>query len=230
MGICDFSSLKDISLREIEDSITRYCRLSGPWLSQFDSFYWGTRLAGGRERLTQLLEIVRGSGWNMNRQGQCSRITQSIKTGSISRRDLEYFWSIVDDLPGIRLSDLPNLSEGKKERIAASIDRIRKTLSSWHQSAGTACFLTKVILMFNWGQTPAFDTRVRSVLKLGSNISTSDLMEVLVEIGVWIEEFEAGTGLLLDDFSTKIVNKHREDLHPLPLGRSFDMLLFSLKR
>jgi hypothetical protein len=60
-------------------------------------------------------------------------------------------------------------------------------------------------------------------------MSTDELMQSLVEIGSWIGKFEADNGVQLDEFSTSIMNREcGRSLHPLPLGRSFDMLLFSL--
>jgi len=230
MAFCNFKALEGLTLKEVEASITRYSRLSGPWLSQFDTFFCLTRsTATPQERITDLLDIVRGSGWNMNRQGQCSYITQSVKTGVISKAQVQDFWRVVDDLPDLQLRDFPGAAPEILRRIEASLDRIRRTICAWHSCAGTVCFVTKVILMFNWGQSPAFDTRVRSVLKLGNYMSTDELMQSLVEIGSWIGKFEADNGVQLDEFSTSIMNREcGRSLHPLPLGRSFDMLLFSL--
>jgi hypothetical protein len=230
MAVCDFKVLEGLTLREVENSITRYSRLSGPWLSQFDTFFWVTRsTTTPRERITELLDIVRGNGWNMNRQGQCAHITQGVTTGVISKTQLQDFWILVDGLPDLHLRDLPNAAPKTLRRIETSLDGIRQTICAWHPCAGTVCFLTKVILMFNWGQSPAFDTRVRSVLKLRHCMSTPELMQVLAEIGSWIGKFEANNGVLLDEFSTSVMNREcGRSLHSLPLGRSFDMMLFSL--
>lgn len=165
----------------------------------------------------------------LNRQGQCSNITQGVKTGGISQAQLQDFWRVVDDLPNLQLRDFPGAAKDILRRIEASLDRIRETLCAWHSCAGTVCFLTKVILMFNWGQSPAFDTRVRSVLKLRNHMSADELMRSLVEIGSWIGKFESANRVQLDEFSTSIMNREcGTSLLPLPLGRSFDMLLFSL--
>jgi hypothetical protein len=60
-------------------------------------------------------------------------------------------------------------------------------------------------------------------------MSTPELMQVLAEIGSWIGKFEANNGVLLDEFSTSVMNREcGRSLHSLPLGRSFDMMLFSL--
>ncbi len=230
MAVCDFRALQKLTLKQVEASITRYSSLYAPWLSQFDTFFGLTRSTASPEaRITELLDIVRGSGWNMNRQGQCTHITQSVKGGVISNTQLKNFWRVVDDLQGLSLRDLPGAPPVVLKRIESSLHNIRNTISGWHSSAGTVCFFTKVILMFNWGQSPAFDSRVRSVLKLGHHMSTEELMKSLVEIGSWIGKYESGNGVLLDEFSTNVMNRAcGRSLHPLPLGRSVDMLLFSL--
>jgi hypothetical protein len=230
MAVCDFRALQKLTLKEVEASITRYSSQSGPWLSQFDTFYWVTRSTSSPEtRITELLNMVRGSGWNMNRQGQCAHITQSVRRGIITKAQLNDFWNMVDDLPGIHLRDLPGAAPAVLKRIEASLVKIRGTIGGWHACAGTVCFVTKVILMFNWGQSPAFDRRVRSVLKLGHCMTTDELMQALIEIGTWISKFESDNGVLLDEFSTNVMNRAcGRSLHLLPLGRSFDMLLFSL--
>jgi hypothetical protein len=231
MDICDFKSLDKLTLKEVDAAITRYSRLSGPWLSQFDTFFGVTRhTAAPKERITGLLDIVRYNKWNMNRQGQCEAITQGVKTGAISKAQLQDFWRLVDDLPDLHLRDFPRAAPEVRRRIEATLESIRRTIRDWHSSAGTVCFVTKVILMFNWGQSPAFDTRVRSVLNLGCYLSTGELMQALVDMGSWIGKFESDNGVLLDEFATNVMNReYGRSLHPLPLGRSLDMLLFSLK-
>ena len=83
--------------------------------------------------------------------------------------------------------------------------------------------------MFNWGQSPAFDSRIRSVLTLPSDMSSSLLVAAFVEIGAWIKDFESQHGIRLDQLATSEMRQAGiESLSPLPLGRSFDMLLFSL--
>ena len=230
MPVCDFTALEELTLEQVEASITRYSRLSGPWLGQFDTFFWVTRLtATPQKRITELLDIVRSSGWNMNRQGQCKDVIQKIMTGAISKEQLQNFWREVDFLPDLPMRNFPNVAPEVLSGIESSLDSIRRTLRGWNSSAGTLCFVTKVILMFNWGQSPAFDTRVRSVLKVGSYLSTRDLVQALVEIGAWIRQFESDNGVQLNEFSTSVMNREcGRTFHSLPLGRSFDMLLFSL--
>lgn len=230
MAVCDFEDLQKITLKEVEASIIRYTSQNGPWLGQFDTFYGITRpTATPEDRITKLLDIVRGSGWNMNRQGQCAHIIQSVKAETISKVQLQDFWKMVDNLRYLNLRDLPGVAPVVLKQIEASVDNIRRTICGWHSCAGTVCFVTKVILMFNWGQSPAFDSRIRSVLKLGHYMSTDKLVQALVEIGSWIRNFEFDNEVLLDEFSTDVMNRAcGKSLRPLPLGRSFDMLLFSL--
>jgi len=230
MAVCDFEALQKITLKEVEASIIRYTSQNGPWLGQFDTFYGMTRSTATPEaRITELLDIVRGSGWNMNRQGQCAHIIQSVKAETISKVKLQDFWKMVDNLPDLNLRDLPGAAPVVLKQIEALVDNIRRTICGWHSCAGTVCFVTKVILMFNWGQSPAFDSRVRAVLKLGHYMSTDKLVQALAEIGSWIRNFEFDNEVLLDEFSTNVMNRTcGRSLRPLPLGRSFDMLLFSL--
>jgi hypothetical protein len=230
MSIYDFSAIKDLNLKDVEGSIGRYSKANGPWLRQFDTYFWQTRSRSNpQERLISLLEIVRGSGWNMNRQGQCTHITQGVKSGSISEDQLQEFWEVIDSLPDLKLRDFPYADPEILKRMKVSFDTMRRTLYKWHACAGTICFLTKVILMFNWGQTPALDTRVRSILRLKSEMSTAELMQLLIDIGYWIVRFEKDNGVQLDEFSTSIMNREcSRSLQPLPLGRSFDMIMFSL--
>ncbi len=227
MSVCNFRVLNTLSLNDAKDSIKRYCSLNGPWLHQFDIFFRTTRAtATPDERMIKLLTVVRGSGWNMNRQGQCAHIIEAIETGRISKEELNHFWTTVDALPNVDLRNLPHVD---LRQIVTSFQNIRKTLRVWHSSSDSLCFMTKVILMFNWGQSPAFDTRIRSVMKLRNNMSSEDLVMALVEIGNWIQDFESQHGILLDKLVTdemRLVD--RDSLSPLPLGRSFDIMLFSL--
>lgn len=230
MAVCNLKSLENLTLKDIEHSIVRYCG-EQIWIRQFNKYFWETRInTPPRKRTIELLNIVRGSGWNMNRQGQCAHITQSINSGLIPEARLRNFWEAVDALANSELRDLPLTDPDILQRAEASINSIRRTLNEWHPSAGTICFLTKVILMFNWGQTPAFDTRIRTVLQCKYNdMSTNELLRSLVKIGSWIVSFEKENEVQLDDFSTRIMNRELGlSLRTLPVGRSFDMLLFSL--
>lgn len=42
----------------------------------------------------------------LNRQGQCAHIIESIETEKISKDELNYFWTTVDDLPNVDLRNL----------------------------------------------------------------------------------------------------------------------------
>jgi hypothetical protein len=60
-------------------------------------------------------------------------------------------------------------------------------------------------------------------------MSNAALVAALVEIGVWIKDFESQHGICLDQLATSEMRQAGiKSLSPLPLGRSFDMLLFSL--
>lgn len=230
MSVCDFGLLHDLTLEDVKTSIKRYSSQYRPWLSQYDTFFGTTRsTATSDKRMVELLTIVRGSGWNMNRQGQCTHIIEEIQAERISREELECFWNTVDSLHSYVLRDMPDATIMLLRQIETSFDKIRKTLRGWHSSSDSLCFLTKVILMFNWGQSPAFDSRIRSILKLRCGMSNAALVAALVEIGVWIKDFESQHGICLDQLATSEMRQAGiESLSPLPLGRSFDMLLFSL--
>jgi len=231
MGVCDFELLNSFTLESAKKALRQYTGGRGSWSSQYDIYFNSTQvLANPGDRLVKLLDIVRLDGWGMNRKGQCTHIISAIGSGKISNKELEYFWRTVYSLPDVTLRDLPDVNCTILTRIEGSFDEIRKVLGGWQSSAGTLCFLTKVILMFNWGQSPAFDTRIRSVLKVNNLVGNKDLVRALVEIGVWIRNFESRNGILLDNLATKemMKQKNTNSLSPLPLGRSFDMMLFPL--
>ncbi len=231
MGVCNFELLNSFTLESAKKAFRQYTSLKGFWSSQYDIYFNSTQIsANPSDRLIKLLDIVRLDGWGMNRKGQCAHIISGIGSGKIAIKELEYFWRTVDSLPDVTLRDLPDVNCTILTRIEGSFDEIRRVLGGWHSSSDTLCFLTKVILMFNWGQSPAFDTRIRSVLKVNNFIGNKDLVRALVEIGVWIRNFESRNGILLDNLVTKemIKQKNTNSLSPLPLGRSFDMMLFPL--
>jgi hypothetical protein len=164
----------------------------------------------------------------MNRQGQCAHIIDNVISGQIAKEDLNVFWKIVDSLSEINLRNL-RLAEPKLiEQLEASFHNIRIMLRRWHPSSDTLCFLTKVILMFNWGQSPALDRRVRNNLMLPNDLSNAELVAALIEMGIWIQDFESLNNVMLDELVTNEIRRVDVLLQPVPLGRSFDMLLFSL--
>ena len=231
MSVCNFAPLSNLTLEDARKSIRQYSSLPGPWLYQYDKYFGTTRETAAPDiRLLELLEVVRGSGWAMNRKGQCAHITNEIRKGRISREELECFWSTVDSLPDVGLRDLPCMSRNQLKKIERTFDNIRQSLRKWHSSSDSLCFLTKVILMFNWGQSPAFDTRIRNVLNVKNNISNKTLVEALIEIGIWIQNFESKHDIQLNKLAADEMNSQKslESLNPLPLGRSFDMMLFLL--
>lgn len=230
MSVIDFRQLDLITVKLAEESIAKYCAKYGVDLDQFNHFYNITRVnESPDQRMISLLEIVRYDGWQMNRKRQCEGIIRDIRSKKILYSDLVDFWQIVDQLPKIDLRDLKDIDDRIFNQLKNSLTNIRETLLGWHPSARTLTFLTKVILMFNWGQSPAFDTRIRGVLKVRPDLSDKELVQSLGEIGSWISNFESENGIKLDKFASAVMmSKHKRNLHPLPSGRAFDMMLFSL--
>jgi hypothetical protein len=179
--------------------------------------------------MNDLLNIVRYNGWNMNRKGQCTVILKNIRNGIITDAQLRHFWGLVDNLPNVSLCNLPSADNSVIDLLMNSFTKLREILRGWHSSAGSVCFLTKVILMFNWGNTPAYDTRIRKVLGMKSDISDRELIESLVDIGRWLHSFERRFEINFELFSTDVMRKASGiELNALPSGRGFDMMLFSL--
>ena len=51
-----------------------------------------------------------------------------------------------------------------------------------------------------------------------------------MDIGTWIQYFETKNGIYLNELLTDVLLRtYYCDLHQLPLGRIFDMMLFSLR-
>ena len=231
MSVVSFKILNDLDLEMASKSIAKYGTQNGPWLSQFDYFYNNRRLhASPVQRMNDLLNIVRYDGWNMNRQGQCASILKDIHTGIITNDRLSNFWDLIDKLPKVSLCELPCADNSIIDLLTNSFAELRKILRSWHSSAGTVCFLTKVVLMFNWGHTPAYDTRIRKILDVDSAISDQELTESLVEIGIWLRYFERRFNIDFEKFSTDVMRKASGlELKSIPSGRGFDMMLFSFE-
>ncbi len=231
MPVISFRILNNINLETAAESIAHYSALNGPWLNQFDNFYNNTRLhAPAALRMNELLNIVRYDGWNMNRQGQCASIMGDIQAEEITIDQLNHFWVLVDTLPNIDLCSLACADNATLELLTNSITEIREILRNWHPSAGSICFLTKVILMFNWGHTPAYDTRIRRILEVDNHISDEEFVQSLKEIGIWIRYFGTRFGIDFNDFATNVMQQEGGlELNLLPSGRSFDMMLFSLQ-
>ena len=231
MPVIRLEKLNQLNLDIAAKSIANYSTQNGPWLTQFDKFYNNTRVhASPVQRMNDLLNIVRYDGWNMNRQGQCAGILKKIRTGIISDAQLKHFWGLVDNLPNVSLCKLPLTDNSAIDLLIKSFTKLRETLSGWHSSAGSICFLTKVVLMFNWGNTPAYDTRIRKILGVKSSISDRELIESLVEIGTWLRNFERRFEINFEQFSTDVMREaSRPELNLLPSGRGFDMMLFSFQ-
>ena len=231
MSVISFGILNELNLEIAGKSIASYSTLNGPWLNQFDNFYNNTRRhASPAQRMNDLLNIVRYNGWNMNRQGQCVSILKDIRTGIIADDQLSHFWGLLDKLPNISLCELSCADNSIIDLLTSSFTKLREILSGCHSSAGSVCFLTKVVLMFNWGHTPAYDTRLRKILGVDSLISDKELTESLVEIGIWLRYFERRFGIDFDNFATDVMRKASGlELKPLPSGRGSDMMLFSFQ-
>jgi hypothetical protein len=226
MQICNFESLNNLTLEQAKASIRKVIR-AATGVSQHERYFNTTRKTSlADSRMFTLLDTVSGSGWAMNRNRQCTHIIEGIKTGKITREELNNFWETVDALPDIELRDLPNASTEIIRQIEMSFDEIRKTLHKWDSSSGTLCFLTKVILMFNWGQSPAFDTRIRAILKV-KDVTNKELVIALIEIGSWIRSFESKFGIRIDKLvADELSMQRRMNLKSPPLGRCFDMMLY----
>lgn len=232
MRICNFTALCNLTLKGAQECIRRYSRQNGLWIHQFDTFFGTIRTTATPEkRIMVLLSIVRDNGWNMNRKGQCAHIIEKVTTEQIFKEELDAFWKTIDSLPKVSLRGLPAAPPKLLKQLETSFGSVRKTLQRWHRSSNTLCFLTKVVLMFNWGESPAFDSRVQSTLKLPNDLSNEELVEALVEMGVWILDFESRNNIMLDELATNEMRQADESsLGQLPLGRGLDMLLFSLSQ
>jgi hypothetical protein len=63
---------------------------------------------------------------------------------------------------------------------------------------------------------------------LPNDLSNAELVAALIEMGIWIQDFESLNNVMLDELVTNEIRRVDVLLQPVPLGRSFDMLLFSL--
>ena len=230
MSVISFEELNKLNLEKAGKSIAKYSSDNDKWLHQYDIFFNKTRInTSPVQRMTELLSIVRYNGWNMNRQNQCSKIIKDIYSGKIKDYQLRHFWDLVDNLPPITLCQLSFAGDSVINLLNKSFTNIREILKSWHSSVGSICFLTKVILMFNWGHTPAYDSRIRKILCVKNSISEIELTQSLVEIGSWIHHFERRFCVNFETFATDVMRKESKlDLKTIPSGRCFDMMLFSL--
>jgi len=167
MSVCDFTRVDRFLRRHsVADALQGYLTGNRSWVRQYTN-YWSTlRIADPAQRMNELLGIVRYNGWNMNRQGQCATIENGISGGVIGRDQLAAFWRSVDGLSRYQLREMAGYSPNELAQVNGTLRGLLQTLCEWHRSAGTITFLSKVILMFNWGQTPALDSRVRGVLGL----------------------------------------------------------------
>jgi len=164
----------------------------------------------------------------MNRQGQCTAIINKINNGYICKTDIAKFWDLVDSLDHYSLKEIKNIKIDKKDKLINTLNKIRKTLKTWNRSAGTITFLTKPILMFNWGQSPALDMRVRKTLNLGNNITSYKFVDILETISNSILQYEEENNSKLDRIISNYINKNLSNIvNPIPIGRAFDMIAFN---
>lgn len=231
MTICNLGSLENLTVESARTLLRQYIEAGRGAVRDYDGyFYWITPRLNPHDRFLKLLEIVRYGGWNMNRRSQCESIACQIRAGTTSLAEVKGFWGLVDTLPRIQLRDLPTASRNSIGNLERGLDAIRQTLRTWDPACGTLCFLTKVILMFNWGQSPVFDSVIQAKLQVASDISSKDLVVALQEIGAWIRSFESKTGVRLGDIAREEILQAKCGIcrKPVPLGRSFDMLVYRL--
>jgi hypothetical protein len=230
MSVCDFTKVdRFLKRHSVADALQGYLTGNRSWVREYTDYWNIWRLADPVQRMNKLLRIVRYNGWNMNRRRQCETIENGISGGEIGRDQLAAFWISVDGLSRYRLREMPAYSPDQLAQMKGTLDRLLETLCEWHRSAGTITFLSKVILMFNWGQTPALDSRVRDVLGLRAQPPVSKYVDILKDLGGWVTQYERSEGVRLDQQVTDyMVAQLDEPLGEIPIGRALDMVFFPL--
>jgi hypothetical protein len=230
MFACDFADVdRFLERHSVAYALEGHLRSNSSWAREYADYWNIWRLADPVQRMDKLLEIVRYNRWNMNRQGQCEKIQNGISRGEIGPYQLAAFWSCVDGLSRYRLREMPAYSPDQLAQMKGVLDGLLDTLCEWHPSAGTITFLSKVILMFNWGETPALDQRVRSVLGLRGQPLMSTYVEILKDLGSWVTQHERREGVRLDQQVTDYMVARLDGLlGEIPIGRALDMVLFPL--
>jgi hypothetical protein len=199
----------------------------GPqWVDQFDKYWNDTRVdLPNREKLINLLELVSGSGWNMNRNRRCDDVIKKIRDGRISEPDITKLFDLLDSLLGFELRKLHQMSTGEATVLCRNIQNIREHIASWNQSMRTICFLTKPILMFNWGETPALDSRVRSCIGVSNDLATDKYVAILQKVSRGLLDIERQVGLL-ENIVKDELGRYGLRVRDLPIGRAVDMVCF----
>lgn len=218
-----------IKREDVQKRVSNYIRYHRKWVIDFENFWKCRFRLTPIKRLENLLKIVTINGWNMNRHNQCTFIKRKIQTNTITNDEIKEFWKILDDLNGINIRDLSESSkyyENNKNKLVANIKDIIKILKNWNQRVDTITFVTKPILMFNWGQSPAFDKKVREQLKMRRyRYNAEEIFECLSNLGTWINNSEKENQFNLDETVSEVLSKNK--FSTVPTGRALDMILFT---
>lgn len=162
----------------------------------------------------------------MNRHGQCGDVIKKTRDGRISEPDITKLFDLLDSLLGFELRKLHQMSTGEATVLCRNIQNIREHIASWNQSMRTICFLTKPILMFNWGETPALDRRVRSSIGVSNNDLTTDkYVAILQKFSRRLLDIERQVGLL-ENIVKDELGRYGLRVRDLPIGRAVDMVCF----
>lgn len=199
------------------------------WIRDYDRVYHDFGPSSGRsaaERLAEFADVARQHGWGMNRKGQCVTIRASLRT-TAGTVPAERILAAADD---IRTELRPMEKPCDVALLTARIAVIQQELGRLHQSADTNCFVTKVVLMFGTGQSPAFDGRVARKLDIRTvRMTAAELSGWLIRLGEQARESSDACGSPLAQLVTNAVRAKLPTLsiREVPPGRAVDMLLFA---
>lgn len=201
------------------------------WVNAYDKIYNdGPTIETARARLTSLMRSASDDGWNMNRQRQCDHIAHSERIGEA---EAAAFFSPLDNLrasPGL-LRRFGQDQQAAARELRAAFAATEGTLSGWHQSADTTCFVTKVGLMMVSGEFVAMDRRVQAALQMSKYTTRhgeNTVLDRAVKLGAAVVQAEEALGAPLEVLVTAALRAQSglDGIRPLPLGRAVDMLLF----
>jgi hypothetical protein len=201
------------------------------WVEAYDKIYNdGPTIETARARLTKLMRNAADDGWNMNRQGQCDHIAHREATGET---EAAAFFGPLDNLrvsPGL-LRRLGQDQQAATRELRAAFAATESTLSGWHPSADTTCFVTKVGLMMVSGEFVAMDRRVQATLQMSKYTTRhgeNTVLDRAVKLGAAVVQAEAALGAPLEVLVTAALRTQSglAGIRQLPLGRAVDMLLF----